>query len=200
MPGWPDTFLLATSNAGKADELGAMLAAHGITATIKTYADFGLKAPEETGTTFLENCLIKARAGFAATGLPCLADDSGLCVTALDDAPGVYTADWAEQPDGTRNYHSAMAFIDAKLAGQSDRRAAFVCTLVFIDKAGVETTAEGRVTGILLSDAQGSGGHGYDPWFVPEGYSDSFGTLSAEVKNSLSHRGKAFENLIAKRA
>lgn len=197
MRGWPSVFLLATSSAGKADELRALLNNAGIESQIKTYADFGLEAPEETGATFLENAMIKARAGFEATGLPCLADDSGLCVTGLNDAPGVYSADWAAIPGGERDYAHAMQRIDAEL-GDKDREAYFICTLILLDGENF-LHSEGRVYGTLLpGDAPqvNGNGFGYDPWFVPEGHTQSFGVLSKDVKNALSHRQRAFENLL----
>lgn len=195
MQGWPKHFLLATSSAGKAEELRSMLRAAGIESEVKTYEDFGLTAPPETGATFLENAMIKARAGFEAAGLPCLADDSGLCVTALNDAPGVNSADWAEAPLGERDYSAAMRRIDTELDGR-DREAYFICTLVLLDGENF-LHAEGRAYGTLLpADApQGPHGFGYDPWFVPEGFDISFGVMTKDMKNALSHRQRAFQNL-----
>lgn len=175
-----------------------MLKKNNITSHVKTYSDFGLTAPPETGTTFHENALIKCLAGFEATGLPTLADDSGLCVPAIDDQPGVYSADWAEVDMGNRDFARAMHKIDALLDNE-DRSAYFTCTLLFHDGTNI-TKAEGRVEGYLLkADApMGDYGHGYDPWFVPNGHSQSFGALSSDIKNSLSHRGLALENLLKK--
>lgn len=195
---FPEEFLLATSSAGKAEELRALLAENGIQSTVKTYADFGLKAPAETGTTFVDNARIKAIAGCEATNLPTLADDSGLCVNALDGDPGLYSADWAEQDDGTRDFMMAMERIDAELGGAEDRTAYFTCTLLFRYPDGRETIAEGRVTGSLLPAAapRGQNGHGYDSWFVPDGFSTSFGEMTGDEKNALSHRARAFDHLI----
>lgn len=193
---FPPVFLLATSSAGKAVELRSMLKDHGVNSEVKTYADFDLIAPDETGETFRENASIKLKAGFEATNLPTLADDSGLCVPAIGNQPGVYSADWAEDKDGSRDFTRAMQRIDSEL-GDKDRAAYFTCTLLFHDGTNIHDS-EGRVNGHLLkaSDPMGANGHGYDPWFVPEGYDKSFGILSAEIKNSLSHRGRAFEQLI----
>lgn len=195
MRGWPKAFLLATSSAGKAAELRALLKNASVESQVKTYEDFGLSAPEENGTTFLSNAMIKARSGFMASGLPCLADDSGLCVEALDGAPGLYSADWAVQLNGERDYKLAMRRIE-DLLGDKDRTAYFICTLVFMDGENV-LNAEGRVYGNLLpADApQGLNGFGYDPWFVPDGFDMSFGALSKDVKNALSHRQRAFQTL-----
>jgi len=192
----PSQFLLATSSVGKAIELRAMLKNQGIDAEIKTYADFGLIAPDETGTTFHDNAMIKCMAGFKATNLPTLADDSGLCVPAINNQPGVYSADWAEDTVGNRDFTRAMQRIDSEL-GDKDRSAYFTCTLLFHDGITIHE-AEGRVTGRLLkaNEAMGDNGHGYDPWFVPDGYDQSFGVLSSDIKNSLSHRGRAFEKLL----
>lgn len=193
---WPETFLLATSSAGKAEEFATLLDRYGMKSLVKTYRDFDLAAPDETGTTFEENVMIKARAGLAATGLPTLADDSGLCVNALNGAPGVYSADWAEQPDGTRDFAAAMRRIDAEL-GHGPRSAYFTCTLVLLRDDGICHMAEGRVTGRLLPADQpmGDAGHGYDPWFVPDGYELPFAALGLDVKNTLSHRARAFQAL-----
>lgn len=194
---FPPTILLATSSAGKAEEFAALFAAHGIQTHVKTYKDFNLIAPDETGTTFVENCRIKAVAGCAATGLVTLADDSGLCIAALDGAPGVYSADWAEDETGNRDYVRAMHRIDAEL-GDKDRAAFFTCTLILRRPDGTETIAEGRVNGTLLkaNEGRGANGHGYDAWFVPEGFDKSFGELPPEAKNDLSHRARAFNNFI----
>ncbi len=198
MPGWPKEFLLATSSAGKAEELRALLAEFGVEATIKTYKDFDLSAPAETGTTFIDNARIKAVAGCEATGLPTLADDSGLCVNALNGDPGLYSADWAEHPDGTRDFSMAMDRIDDELGAAEDRSGYFTCTLILRHPDGRETIAEGRVNGTLLPAAapQGTNGHGYDSWFVPDGFAQSFGEMPSEEKNRLSHRYAAFQNLV----
>lgn len=196
---WPDCFLLATSSAGKADEFATLLAQRGIKSIVKTYRDFDLTAPDETGATFEDNVLIKARAGLDATGLPTLADDSGLCVGALNGAPGVYSADWAEEtPGGPRDFGMAMRRIDDELAGRRDRAAYFTCTLALLFPDGTTLTAEGRVTGRLLpaDRPMGDAGHGYDPWFVPDGYDLPFAALGMDIKNELSHRARAFHALI----
>lgn len=198
MPAFPSEFLLATSSAGKAEEFRGLLATHGIDAVVKTYADFGLSAPDETGTTFIDNARIKAVAGCEATNLPTLADDSGLCVNALNGDPGVYSADWAEQDGRDRDFAMAMDRVDDELGGADDRSAYFTCTLIMRYPNGDETIVEGRVNGKLLpaSTPQGDFGHGYDPWFVPDGFQESFGQITGEHKNRLSHRWDAFQKLM----
>lgn len=194
---FPEEILLATSSTGKAEEFAALFVAHGITTRVKTYADFGLTAPDETGTTFIENCRIKAAAGCTATGLVTLADDSGLCIPTLGGAPGVYSADWAADADGNRDFARAMRRIDNEL-GDKDRSAYFTCTLILCASNEKETIAEGRVNGILLpaDSPRGHNGHGYDSWFVPDGFDKSFGELAPEVKNDYSHRARAFKSLV----
>ena len=194
---FPEEILLATSSAGKAEEFQMLFTIHGVTTRVKTYADFGLVAPDETGTTFVENCRIKAAAGCTATGLVTLADDSGLCIPALDGAPGAYSADWAAGTNGNRDFARAMRRIDSEL-GSKDRNAYFTCTLILRASNGVEMIAEGRVNGSLLTadSPRGHNGHGYDSWFVPDGFDKSFGELPPEVKNDYSHRARAFKNLL----
>lgn len=183
--------LLATHNRGKVEEVRALLAPHGI--ALSSNADHGLPEPEETEATFLGNARIKAQAAARATGLPALADDSGLEVEALGGAPGVRTADWAETPGG-RDFGLAMARThEALLASGAPEpwRARFVSVLVLAWPDGGEESFEGVASGRVVWPPRGPLGHGYDPVFVPEGHERTFAEMTAEEKNALSHRGKS---------
>lgn len=188
--------LLATHNQGKVEEVRALLAPHGI--ALSSNADHGLPEPEETEDTFLGNARIKARAAAQATGLPALADDSGLEVEALGGLPGVRTADWAETPAG-RDFGLAMARAhDALLASGAPEpwRARFVSVLVLAWPDGREESFEGRAEGRVVWPPCGPLGHGYDPVFVPEGFERTFAEMTAEEKNALSHRGKSIRAFV----
>jgi XTP/dITP diphosphohydrolase len=157
-----------------------------------------LSEPEETEDSFVGNARIKARAAVAATGLPALADDSGIEVEALGGAPGVYTADWAETPDG-RDFVMAMRKTHdllEKAEAPHPRRAQFRATLVLAWPDGYEEVFEGRVRGTLVWPIRGQTGHGYDPMFQPDGFEQTFAEMSPEQKNSISHRADAFRKLI----
>ncbi len=192
-----DRLLVATHNRGKLEEIAALLDPHGVTAL--SAAEFGLPEPEETGTTFIENARIKAHAAAAATGLPALADDSGICVEALGGAPGVHTADWAETADG-RDFEMAMrrTWEALEAAGASSpRRAAFICTLVLAWPDGVDQVFEGRMAGQIVWPMRGTQGHGYDPIFQPDGHVVTFGEMDRWEKNRISHRADAFAKFTA---
>lgn len=184
--------VLATHNAGKLAEVAALLAPHGV--VVEGAAAHGLPEPAETEDTFLGNARIKARAAAAATGLPALADDSGLVVDALGGAPGVRTADWAEGLGG-RDWGRAMGRLhDALLAAGAPepQRGRFVAVLVLVWPDGEEATFEGAAEGALVWPPRGQGGHGYDPVFAPaEGDGRTFAEMNAAEKNALSHRGRA---------
>jgi XTP/dITP diphosphohydrolase len=155
--------------------------------SIKTLADCGVTdVPDETGTAFLENARIKARAAMEATGLPALADDSGLCVDALGGAPGVNSALFD------------VPWLLEKMNGKDNRRAAFICQLVLLCPDGREFLAEGRCEGAIIRAPRGDGGFGYDPVFLPEGKVLSMAELSPEEKDALSHRGMALRALLEK--
>ena len=161
-------------------------------------AEKGLEEPEETEATFLGNARIKARAASQATGLPVLADDSGIEVEALDGAPGVYTADWAETPNG-RDFMMAMRRTHSELLAKGEEepwKARFCATLVLLWPDGTEAVFEGYANGTLVWPVRGASGHGYDPMFVPDGYEETFAEMSAEQKNKISHRADAFAKLI----
>ncbi|MCJ2028235.1 RdgB/HAM1 family non-canonical purine NTP pyrophosphatase [Methylobacterium sp. J-043] len=191
--------VIATHNAGKLVEMRELLAPFGVEAV--SAGELGLPEPDETGTMFSENAAIKAHAAANASGLPAFADDSGLCVDALDGAPGLFSARWAG-PD--KDFSGAMARIAAELdkRGATDRRAHFVSALVLAWPDGHTELFEGRVFGDLVAP-RGSLGFGYDPMFRPEGMDRTFGEISSEEKhgvdwqsgNALSHRARAFVEL-----
>jgi XTP/dITP diphosphohydrolase len=198
----PGKLVIASHNAGKVKEIRALLEPFGIEPV--SAGDLGLPEPEETGTTFAENALLKAHAAAQGSGLPALADDSGLCVAALDGAPGVYTADWAEkQPfEGGpgRDWYMAMGKVEGKLAelgADADRSASFTCTLALAWPDGHEEVFEGRVNGALAWPPRGTLGFGYDPVFVPSGREQSFAELDPAAKHAISHRAEAFRKLVS---
>ncbi len=182
-----EKLVLATHNKGKVAEMSDMLSPFGV--EVVSAADFGLEAPEETEDNFIGNALIKARYVCAQTGLPALADDSGLCVNALNGDPGVYSADWAG-PE--KDFDRAMQMVQDKMGGADDRSAYFISVFAFVLPDGTEQIFEGRCTGNLVWPARGEGGFGYDPIFVPDGDSRTFGEMNMEEKKSYSHRAKAF--------
>lgn len=189
--------LIATHNAGKLDEMRAMFAPLGI--EVVGAADFGLPEPEETEDSFIGNARIKAKAAMEMTGLPVLADDSGITVDALDGAPGVYTADWAATPDG-RDFMQAMTRtwdeLEAKAAPEP-RTAQFRATLLMMWPDGHEEVFEGIAPGRLVWPPRGQLGHGYDPIFVPDGEDRTYAEMNAAEKNEISHRARAFKKLRA---
>jgi XTP/dITP diphosphohydrolase len=194
--------VIATHNPGKLVEMRELLAPHGVVAI--SAGELNLAEPEETGSTFLENAHIKAAAAAKATQLPALADDSGLTVDALGGEPGIYSARWAG-PD--KDFARAMRVIDEKLqlAGAKDaasRRGAFVAALSVVWPDGHEEAVEGRVEGTLVWPPRGTKGFGYDPMFLPDGHTRSFGEMTSEEKHGLpprgtglSHRARAFLKL-----
>ena len=183
----------ATHNPGKARELVELLDGR---FSVISAVELGLPEPEETETTFAGNALLKARLAADASGLIALADDSGLSVTALDGAPGIYSARWAGP---TRDFAMAMAKLEARLeASESgDRSAWFICALALAWPGGAALVVEGRVDGRLRFPPRGDKGFGYDPVFLPEGLDRSFGEMDADEKTALSHRTRAFEKLKA---
>ncbi|MBO6727172.1 MAG: non-canonical purine NTP pyrophosphatase [Rhizobiaceae bacterium] len=197
--------VVASHNKGKIAEIAALIAPYGLDA--KSAADFNLPEPPEEGTTFEENAYTKAFAAASATGLPALSDDSGLVVDALDGAPGVYTADWAEKPDGSgRDFLMAMTRVEDELKakGASDpaqRTGRFVAVLCMAWPDGHAEYFRGEVEGTLVWPPRGDNGFGYDPVFRPDGYDQTFGEMSASEKHGweagrgdlgLSHRARAF--------
>ncbi|AVO46686.1 non-canonical purine NTP pyrophosphatase [Phreatobacter cathodiphilus] len=190
--------VVATHNAGKLAEFRDLLGPHGI--DLVSAGELGLPEPAETGTLYAENAAIKARAATDATGLPAIADDSGLAVEALDGAPGLFTADWAGQP---RDFAAAMARVDRELTLRgvttAGARAHFVSALALTFPDGSQQIFEGRVFGTLAWPPRGTKGFGYDPMFLPDDHALTFGEMSAEEKHGLppkgeglSHRARAF--------
>lgn len=186
--------VVATHNPGKLAEMRALLAPFGGEAV--SAGELGLAEPEEPGATFAANALIKAQAALAATGLPSIADDSGLCVAALGGAPGVHSARWAG-PE--KDFAAAMRRIEDALrdAGGRDRAAAFVSAVALVFPDGRRIEVEGRVEGLLAWPPRGEGGFGYDPMFLPEGSDRTFGQMSAQEKHAVSHRARAMAALKA---
>ena len=198
----PGKLVIASHNQGKVREMRVLLEPYGM--ELISAADLGLPEPEETGTTFAENALLKAHAAAQGAGLPALADDSGLCVAALGGAPGVYTADWAERQfyEGGpgRDWYMAMGKVEGKLAElgpHADRSAYFISTLALAWPDGTQAVFEGRAPGSLSWPPRGTMGFGYDPVFVPEGYTQTFAELEPAEKMALNHRTFAFAKLVA---
>jgi XTP/dITP diphosphohydrolase len=186
--------VLATRNPGKRAELEALLRRAGLPLRVRTLEDFPHVPPAiEDGESLQENARKKAEHAYRYTGLAALADDSGLEVEALGGAPGVRSARFAG-PGATDEQN--MALLLRLLEGVSDRRARFRCVLAYADGSGVRLY-EGLCSGYILSEPRGSGGFGYDPIFVPEGFSETFAELGEEVKNRISHRGRAFGAFLA---
>ncbi len=188
--------LVATHNSGKLEEMQHLLEPRGITVT--GAAEMLLPEPDETGTTFVENARIKAHAAAKATNLPALSDDSGIEIDALDGAPGVYTADWAETGSG-RDFNLAMTKTYKKLVESGIVQpwtARFCCTLVLAWPDGHDEVFAGVVSGNIVWPMRGDQGHGYDPIFVPEGHEVTFGEMDRWEKNQMSHRANAVSKLL----
>ncbi len=192
-----DQLLVASHNRGKLEEIATLLAPLGI--AVVSAADLGLPEPAETETTFVGNARIKAHAAAQATGLPALSDDSGISIDALDGAPGVYTADWAETSSG-RDFGMAMEKTWQKVlkTGKSGPfLAQFRCTLVLAWPDGHDEVFEGIMKGCVVWPPRGVNGHGYDPIFRPDGYALTCGEMDAAMKNTISHRAMAFGALVS---
>ncbi len=190
--------VIATHNAGKVREIADLLRGHGIETV--SAAELDLPEPEETGTSFMANAEIKARSAADLSGLPALADDSGLCVDALGGDPGVYTANWAETADGTRDWTMAMGKVEDKLTAlgpDASRAAHFVSTLALAWPDGHVEWFEGRIDGMMVWPPRGAMGFGYDPAFVPLGETRTFAEMSFEEKQASNHRARAFAKLVA---
>ncbi len=183
--------VLATHNKGKVAEISDLLKPYGI--EVISAGDLGLPEPEETETTFIGNATLKARAAAQAAGLPCLADDSGLCVNGLNGQPGVYSANWAGPG---KDFKPAMERVNRELGEQIDRSAYFISVLVLAWPEGDIVTTEGRVTGQLVWPPRGTNGFGYDAMFVPDGETRTFGEMDMAEKKKYSHRAKAFSALM----
>ncbi len=190
-----ERIVLATHNKGKVREVAALVAPFGI--QVVSAGELGLPEPAETEASFLGNARIKAVAAATAAKLPALSDDSGFSVRSLDGAPGVWTADWAMQPDGTRDYGAAMRKVMEAASEFEDRAAWFTCALVLAWPDGHVEGFEGKAMGHWIWPPRGENGFGYDPLFVPEGRSETFGEMASEDKHRISHRALAFAKLAA---
>lgn len=184
--------IFASHNPGKIAEIKELLAPYGI--EVLSAADAGLPDVEETGKTFEENAYIKARAAAQAKHIPCIADDSGLCVDAIGGKPGVYTARYAPN----RNFDLGMDKLLKELndTNPQNRAAHFSCVIVIAYPDGAYRAFEGRVDGNIATQKTGKAGFGYDPIFIPTGYTRSFAEFSSEEKNKISHRGRALQKFI----
>lgn len=201
------TIIVASHNAGKIAEINDLIGPMGFTA--KSAKELNLAEPDETGTTYEENARIKALASAMASGLPALSDDSGLAIDALDGAPGVYTANWAEREDGSRDFAWAMEKVERALEEKGaiapdQRKGRFVSVLCLAWPDGHTETFRGEVEGQIVWPPRGTAGFGYDPIFKPDGYETTFGEMTAEEKHgwrpgdadALSHRARAFKLLV----
>lgn len=183
--------VLASHNQGKLQELAEILEPAVSDLELVSYDG---PEPVEDGTSFLENALIKARAAFAHTGLPSIADDSGIAVEILGGSPGIFTAIWAGGRDNAANRQLLLAQL--RDIGDENRAAAFICTIALVSEAG-EQSFTGVWPGWVAHEERGSFGHGYDPIFIPDGFEITAAEMPPEVKNSMSHRAMALQQLIA---
>jgi XTP/dITP diphosphohydrolase len=192
-----ERLVVASHNAGKVREIDDLIRPFGLEAV--SAADLGLPEPEETEDSFVGNARLKAAAAATATGLPALADDSGLAVEALGGAPGIYSARWAQTRQG-RDFDHAMRTVWQELDAQEvpmPRLAAFVCALALVWPDGHAEVFEGRVEGQLVWPPRGEQGFGYDPMFLPQGREQTFGEMEPAAKHAISHRARAFRLMVA---
>ena len=193
----PGKLVVASHNEGKVREIRALLAPYGIEPV--SAAELDLPEPDEIGVNFIENADLKARQAADLSGLPALADDSGLCVEALGDRPGIFSARWAEGPDGSRDFHRAMQRVEDELQALGpdvSRDAHFACALAVVWPDGESEWFEGRVEGTLVWPPRGESGFGYDPVFLPLGRDETFGEMDQAEKHRISHRAEAFRKLV----
>jgi XTP/dITP diphosphohydrolase len=188
-----DRLVVASHNQGKVREIVELITPFGIKPV--GASELGLAEPEETGASFAANAILKADAATKGSGLPALADDSGLCVAALDNAPGIYSARWAGP---TKDFRLAMSHVEEEMrrSESHDARAYFVCALALAAPGAATEVIEGRVYGSLTFPPRGHMGFGYDPIFVPEGYRLTFGEMSPVEKHAMSHRARAFAKFV----
>lgn len=195
----PGKLVIASHNEGKVREIRALLAPYGIDPV--SAASLDLPEPEETGTTFVANAELKALQAADLSGLPALADDSGLCVEALGGDPGIFSARWAGE---SKDFAVAMELVEQKLADQAvdgapapARDAHFICALALAWPDGHVIWFEGRVDGTLVWPPRGTNGFGYDAMFLPNGHAQTFGEMDPDAKHAMSHRADAFNQLVA---
>jgi XTP/dITP diphosphohydrolase len=191
----PGKLVIASHNPGKVREIEALLGPYGVEPISAGRLD--IPEPEETGTSFIANAELKARASADLSGLPALADDSGLCVEALDGDPGIFSARWAGP---SKDFGLAMRLVHqalAKVGPEAGRNAHFVCALALCWPDGHMESFEGRVDGILTWPPRGDHGFGYDPMFEPIGHDISFGEMDPDAKHAMSHRADAFRKLVS---
>lgn len=186
-----EEIVFASHNEGKIKEIKKLLAPYGI--KVKSALDMNLPDVEETGKTFEENSLLKSRTIAKLVNKPCLADDSGLCVDALNGAPGVYSARYAPNRDFDKGMEKLLA--EMEKSPNKSRNAHFSCVISLAWPDGQYKVFAGQVDGKIAFHKMGAGGFGYDPLFVPEGFTCSFAQMSQEEKNKISHRGRAVEKL-----
>jgi len=188
-----DRVVIATHNAGKARELAELFAIVGVETV--SAAELGIDEPEETGKSFAENATLKAEAAAKSSGLPAVADDSGLEVSALGGAPGIHSARWGGPH---KDFALAMERVNRELeaSGSNDRTAKFVCVLAYARPNAETIATRGAIVGTLTWPPRGTRGFGYDPIFVPQGYDQTFGEMEPSLKDSISHRARAFEKLM----
>jgi XTP/dITP diphosphohydrolase len=186
-----DTLVVASHNQGKVREIAALLGPY--VSHFRSAGELGLDEPEETGTSFIANAELKARAAAGASGLIALSDDSGLVVPALGGQPGIYSARWAGPG---RDFRIAMDRVNRELGYDADRAAYFVSALTLAWPDGHCESVEGRVYGRLVWPIRGEHGFGYDPMFAPDGYDITFGEMDPEEKHRISHRADAFRQLV----
>lgn len=186
-----EEIVFASHNEGKIKEIKKLLAPYGI--NVKSALDMNLPDVEETGKTFEENSLLKSRTIAKLVNMPCLADDSGLCVDALNGAPGVYSARYAPNRDFDKGMEKLLA--EMEKSPNKSRNAHFSCVISLAWPDGQYKVFAGQVDGKIAFHKMGAGGFGYDPLFVPEGFTSSFAQMSQEEKNKISHRGRAVEKL-----
>ena len=192
-----DSLVVASHNAGKVREIGDLIAPYGVHAA--SAAALNLAEPDETGTMFASNARIKSRAAADAAKLPALSDDSGLCVDALDCAPGLFSARWG---GASKDFQAAMSRVERELrlrgvSMASKPRAHFVCALCLSWPDGEDRIFEGRVHGHLVFPPRGAKGFGYDPMFIPDGGTLTFGEMDPDAKHAISHRARAFEKFVS---
>lgn len=195
----PGKLVIASHNEGKVREIRALLAPYGMEPV--SAASLDLPEPDETGTTFVANAELKALQAADLSGLPALADDSGLCVEALGGEPGIFSARWAGP---SKDFGLAMELVEKNIAGKAvagepapPRDAHFVCALALAWPDGHVEWFEGRVDGTLVWPPRGGNGFGYDPMFLPVGHSETFGEMDPDAKHAMSHRADAFRQLVA---